>query len=123
MSPGGAIFVPSPPETGTNLRHPRHPQSLNDSLYNARARIIVIILQGVAMHYTLLRGYVMFRSTRPFLQSSLDEYCLICLVLSSLGIYRRPCVSPINAPLLVQYVLHNLSKALVIPSGEGVSTH
>ena len=22
MSPGGAIFVPSPPKTGTNLRHP-----------------------------------------------------------------------------------------------------
>ena len=31
MSPGGAIFVPSPPKTGTNLRHPRPPLSLNDS--------------------------------------------------------------------------------------------
>ena len=31
MSPGGAIFVPSSPKTGTNLRHPRPPQSLNDS--------------------------------------------------------------------------------------------
>ena len=31
MSPGGAIFVPSPPKAGTNLRHPRPPQSLNDS--------------------------------------------------------------------------------------------
>ena len=31
MSPGGASFVPSSPKTGTNLRHPRHPQSLNDS--------------------------------------------------------------------------------------------
>ena len=28
---GGAIFVPSPPKTGTNLRHPRPLQSLNDS--------------------------------------------------------------------------------------------
>ena len=27
MSPGGAIFVPSPPKTGTNLRHRRPPQS------------------------------------------------------------------------------------------------
>ena len=25
MSPGGAIFVPSPPKTGTNFRHPRPP--------------------------------------------------------------------------------------------------
>ena len=32
MSPGGAFFVQSPPpKTGTNLRHPRPPQSLNDS--------------------------------------------------------------------------------------------
>ena len=30
MFPGGAIFVPSPPKTGTNLRHPLPPQSLND---------------------------------------------------------------------------------------------
>ena len=29
ISPGGAIFVPSP-KTGINLRHPRPPQSLND---------------------------------------------------------------------------------------------
>ena len=29
-------------------------------------------------------------------------------MLSSLGVYRRPCVSPINAPLLRQYVLHRL---------------
>ena len=28
---GEAIFVPSPPKTGTNLRQPRPPQSLNDS--------------------------------------------------------------------------------------------
>ena len=60
------------------------------------------------MHYALLRGHVMFRGTRPFLQSSLDEYFVICLVLSSLGVYRRPCVSPINAPLLTQYILHRL---------------
>ena len=25
MSPGGALFVPSPPKTGTKLRHPRPP--------------------------------------------------------------------------------------------------
>ena len=31
MSPGGAIFVPFPFKTGTNSRHPRPPQSLNDS--------------------------------------------------------------------------------------------
>ena len=31
ISRGGAIFVPSPFKTGTNLRHPRPPQSLNDS--------------------------------------------------------------------------------------------
>ena len=31
LSPGGAIFVPSPFRTGTNLLHPRPPQSLNDS--------------------------------------------------------------------------------------------
>ena len=32
MSPVGAIFVPSPPKTGTNLLHPRPPpQSLNGS--------------------------------------------------------------------------------------------
>ena len=46
------------------------------------------------MHYTLLRSYVMFRGTRPFLQSFRDAYCLICLALSSLGVSRRPCVSP-----------------------------
>ena len=74
------------------------------------------------MHYTLLRGHVMFRGTRPFLQSSLDEYCIICLVLSSLGVDRRPCVSPINVTLLIQYFLHNLFKTLALPSGEGVST-
>ena len=39
-------------------------------------------------------------------QSFLDKYCRICRVLSSLGVYRRPCVSPINAPLLIQYVLY-----------------
>ena len=31
MSPGEAIFVPSPPKTGTSLRHPPPPQSLNGS--------------------------------------------------------------------------------------------
>ena len=31
MSPVGAIFVPSPLKTGTNLLHPRSPESLNDS--------------------------------------------------------------------------------------------
>ena len=31
MSPVGAIFVQSPPETGTNLLHPHPPQSLNGS--------------------------------------------------------------------------------------------
>ena len=30
-SPSGAMFVPSPPKTGTNLWHPRPPQLLNDS--------------------------------------------------------------------------------------------
>ena len=30
MSPGGSVFAPSSPKTGTNLRHPRPPQSLND---------------------------------------------------------------------------------------------
>ena len=30
MSPGGTIFVPSPPKTETNLRPPPPPQSLND---------------------------------------------------------------------------------------------
>ena len=35
----------------------------------------------------------------------------------------RPCVSSINAPLLTQHVLHNVSKILDLPSGEGVSTH
>ena len=55
-------------------------------------------------------------------QSFLDEYCLICRVFSSLGVYRRPCVSPINAPLLIQYVQHHLSKTVDLLSGEGVST-
>ena len=32
ICPGGAIFVPFPPKTGTNLRHPRPSQMLNDSL-------------------------------------------------------------------------------------------
>ena len=32
MSPRGAIFVPSSIKKGTNLQHPRPPQSLNDSL-------------------------------------------------------------------------------------------
>ena len=31
MSPRGAIFVPSSIKKGTNLQHPRPPQSLNDS--------------------------------------------------------------------------------------------
>ena len=31
MSPIGAIFVPSPPKTWTNLLHPRPSQSLNGS--------------------------------------------------------------------------------------------
>ena len=31
MSPGGLIFVLSPPKTGINLRHPRPPKLLNDS--------------------------------------------------------------------------------------------
>ena len=35
------------------------------------------------------------RMVEPYCsQSSLDEYCLICRVLLSLGIYKRPCVSP-----------------------------
>ena len=55
-------------------------------------------------------------------QSFLDEDCLICRVFSSLGVYRRPCVSPINAPLLIQYVQHHLSKTVDLLSGEGVST-
>ena len=41
-------------------------------------------------------------------QSSFDEYCLICRVLSTLSVYRRPCVSP--------------SMILDLLSGEGVST-
>ena len=32
MSPGEAIFVPSSPKTGINLRDPRPPQSLNHAL-------------------------------------------------------------------------------------------
>ena len=32
MSPVGAIFVPFPPKTGTNMLHPRPLQSLNWSL-------------------------------------------------------------------------------------------
>ena len=32
MSPVGAIFVPSPLKTGTNLLHPLPPQSLNGSV-------------------------------------------------------------------------------------------
>ena len=38
MSPGRANFVPSPPKTGTNLRHPRPPQSLNDSVGESMRR-------------------------------------------------------------------------------------
>ena len=41
-------------------------------------------------------------------QSSLDEYCLICRVLSSLGVYRRPYVSP-NAPMFIQYYVIHVS--------------
>ena len=33
MSPVGAIFVPFPPETGTNMLNPLPPQSLNLSVY------------------------------------------------------------------------------------------
>ena len=44
------------------------------------------------------------------------------VVLTSLGVSGRPCVSPFNAPLLIQYVLNHLSKTLNLPSGEGVST-
>ena len=39
MSPVGAIFVPFPPETGTNMLHPRPPpQSLNWSKVTSPAR-------------------------------------------------------------------------------------
>ena len=47
-------------------------------------------------------------------QSFLDEYCLICRVLPSLSVYRRPCVSYVNAPLLVQYALYTLFPRLLI---------
>ena len=48
-------------------------------------------------------------------QSFLDEYCLICRVPSSPGVYRRPCVSP--------SMLHHLFNTLNLPSDEGGLTH
>ena len=46
MSPGGAIFGPSPFKTGTNLRHPLPPQSLNDSyaIFFSCVAFVVLIL-------------------------------------------------------------------------------
>ena len=46
------------------------------------------------------------------------------VVLLSLGVCRRP-VFPLefNAPMLIQYALHHISKILDLLSGEGVSTH
>ena len=84
-----------------------------------------MILDGVC--YSALIQFcrvILSRMVEPYLsQSSLDEYCLICRVLSSLGVYRRPCVAlQYSAVNTVGYV-HRLSKTLDLPSGEGVSTH
>ena len=49
MSSGEAIFVPSPPKTGTNLGHPRPPKSLNDSRA-ACLNVRVAIDKGVKIH-------------------------------------------------------------------------
>ena len=46
MSPGGAIFVPSPWKTGTILRHPRPPQSLNDSILLSRIAAPLVAVAG-----------------------------------------------------------------------------
>ena len=40
MSPVGSIFVPFPPKTGTNLLHPRPPQSLNGSVANDKGWLL-----------------------------------------------------------------------------------
>ena len=62
---------------------------------------------------------ILSRTVEPYKsQSFFDEYCLICRVLLSLGIYRRPCISPINAPLLIQYVICNIfPRLLTFPLG------
>ena len=42
MSPVGAIFVPFPPKTGTNMLHPLPPKSLNLSSFACQNHIIYI---------------------------------------------------------------------------------
>ena len=61
-----------------------------------------MILDGVCFSaFIQFCRVILSRMQEPYcVQSSLDEYCIHCRVLSFLGVYRHPCVSPINVPLL-----------------------
>ena len=52
MSPVGAVFVLSPLKTGTNLLHPRSPQTLNDSPNNSSDLFIGLMRMRGTQSYT-----------------------------------------------------------------------
>ena len=82
MSPGGTIFVPSSPKTGTNLRHSRPRQSLNDS---RRLRLRAKIFQDVSPC-----DFFNFRpSPSPFLP---------CILFSRRGFSRPTPRRPVHLP-------------------------
>ena len=54
-----------------------------------------VILDGVCYSGLQFCRVILSRITElSCSRSFLDEYCLICRVPSSPGVYRRPCVSP-----------------------------
>ena len=76
MSTEGAIFVPSPPKTGTNFRHPPPSQSLNDSSYEQRAAVTDSF---VAKGYGRVEDEGgTRRSDRPAKSSSPTLECHVC---------------------------------------------
>ena len=85
----------------------RHRVSVGIAYTEQRENHGSMILDGVC-YFTLIQfcRVTLSRMIEPYhSQSFFDEFCLVRRVFLSLGVYRRPCVSAINAMLLVQYVM------------------
>ena len=82
-----------------------------------------MILDGVCYSTLHFGRVILSRIGKPTRsQSFIDEYCLICRVLSSPGVYRRPCVSASIGPLSMTRSIIHLFKTSDLPSGEGAFT-
>ena len=78
MSPVGAIFVPFPPKTGTNLLHPRPPPI-----------VYRVFLRSYAVVSSLFILFVFFKKKMYIVTMSFAGYFLVLSLLSAFPAYLR----------------------------------